>query len=145
MLTVSSFNAILFSLSPPWFLTSFYWFALTSAQALRCYCDQFNTAGCVRTNSSSSTLGECSATEGQQLCLAAWERSPSGGIIIVQYFCSDIGILRYSCLPDGVQVLGGPQFPIVKVCCETDYCNSPAELQYFVNATVQGTIWCADE
>eukprot|EP00731_Ephydatia_muelleri_P006457 Em0003g705a len=82
-------------------------------------------------------MGECNATGGTQLCLATWERSPIGGMIIVQYSCSNIGILRYSCLPDGMQLVGRPPFPIVKVCCESDYCNSPNALQSSVNASVR--------
>ena len=106
-----------------------------TAQTFKCYCNQFNTIGCVRKN---STWGECSATAGEQLCIAAWERSPIDSLIIVEYFCSDVALLRYSCLPNGVQMLGSKQFPIVKVCCESDYCNGPTRLQSFVDALVTG-------
>ena len=106
-----------------------------TAQTFKCYCNQFDTAGCVRKN---STWGECSATAGKQLCIATWERSPIDSLIIVEYFCSNVALLRYSCLQNGVQMLGSEQFPIVKVCCESDYCNGPTRLQSFVDALVTG-------
>ena len=131
-----AFPLLVHALSPsPLSLFLLFLFPAHTAQTFKCYCNQFNTVGCIRKN---STWGECSATAGKQLCIAAWERSPIDSLIIVEYFCSDAALLRYSCLRNGVQMLGSKQFPIVKVCCESDYCNGPTRLQSFVDALVTG-------
>ena len=107
-------------------------------QTFQCYCNQFNTVGCVRTNN--TVGGECSATSDRQSCLATWERSPAGGLIIAQYFCSDDNeILSLKCLWNGgTAITRNVQFPIVTVCCKSEYCNSPTRLQAVVETSVRG-------
>lgn len=107
-------------------------------QTFQCYCNQFNTVGCVRTNN--TVGGECSATSDQQSCLATWERSPAGGLIIAEYFCSDDNeILPLICLQNGgAAMTRSDQFPVVTVCCKNEYCNSPTRLQTVVETSVRG-------
>ena len=100
--------------------------------SLTCLCDQFRTPDCVRVN---ETWGECNTTGG--LCVASWERIYRTTIVYTRFICSDDQLLRYRCLPTGVQTSGSTLYPAVTACCASDNCNTQEYLYSQVNATIE--------